>query len=266
MIGFEYLHKELLNRKSEDYDHYKNFSEGDLAIELVNLKFFNVSDIDWTIFYSLSLIIERTENPRSEICKGIQIESFVKEFYGLDRKYLLEQFRDNARQYIPQCYQSAVLSDFENESSRLLCEGNKSGSCEDGDTFDILRGILEKFRDSNGLSRLEWFCINSALNKLEGNRLKYEMMKSENLSYRKRIEELEAQSQSHGITIDKICNYAKEHLDRKDRQVVSLMLLHIVDDSDVETRAKIKELDKKTPLDAQKVVLGDEVQTKIVKP
>ena len=39
MISFEDLHKELLRRKSDNYERYKDFSEGDLAIKLVNDNF-----------------------------------------------------------------------------------------------------------------------------------------------------------------------------------------------------------------------------------
>ena len=266
MIGFEDLHKELLRRKSEDYNRYKDYSESDLAFDLVRLRFYNVEDIDWTIFYPLYLIIERTENPRTEICKGIQVESFVKKLYGFNRKYLLLQFRDNARHYIPQCFQSAVLSDFENESSRLLFECKDTGDYEGDGIFDIMFDIVQKHKIYNDLTREEWYRIEVMRNKLEGIARKLEMMRSENLSYRKRIEELEAQQLlSPGITVDQICKYAKEYLDKNERQTISHMLLNIIQNPDKETRAKIKALDKKTPLDAQKVVLGDDVQTKIVK-
>ena len=266
MIGFEELHKELLRRKSEDYNRYKDYSESDLAIKLVNDNFWGIDDVDWAIFYPLYLIIERTENPRTEICKGIQIESFVKKFYGYDRKYLLVHFRDNADHYIPLCYQSAVLSDFEDESSRLLSECKDISDYKEDDTFDILLDILQRHKDYyQDLTREEWSRLEMMMDKVIWYRRRIKMMESESLSSRKKIKDLEKQLQSGGVNVDSICNYAKEYLDRSERQIISHMLLNIIENPDKDTRAKIKALDKKTPLDAQKVVLGDDVQTKIVK-
>ena len=265
IFDLDFFHKELLKRKSEDYDRYKDFNEGDLAIEMVLQKYLTIKDVDWTLFYPLYLIVERTENPPVERCTGVQIESFAKRFYGSDRLTLLEQFRDNAKHYIPKNFQNTVLSEFENESSRLLFECKNIDDYKEDDTFDILREILQKPVNFYGLTREEWTRIDMMINEVQGQNLKFSMLKSENESLNKRIKELEAQPQSHGLTVDQICDYAKEFLERNERQIISHMLLNIIENPDKETKAKIKSLDKKTPLDAQKVVLGDEVQTKIVK-
>lgn len=117
-------------------------------------------------------------------------------------------------------------------------------------------------------TREDWANFDQAINRWQENSQVIERLQSEKAALLDYIKEQTAQLlllESAPITIDQICEYAKEYLDRSERQIISHMLLNIIENPDKDTRAKIKALDKKTPLDAKTIVLGDKVENKIVK-
>ena len=66
------------------------------------------------------------------------------------------------------------------------------------------------------------------------------------------------------LTLDMICKYALKR-NEEERKTISLMLLKLIKHPDDATRAKIDALDEPTERDARKIVMGDNVQTKIVR-
>ena len=267
MYDINFFHKELLERKSASYAFYKEYTECDLAINMVNQEGLSVEEVAWEYFYPEYLIIENPEYSITEKCKGVQLEKFIKKFSQSSiRVRLLKIFRDNPYDYIPTRYHVDMISTFEDECARLICEYNDN-------LLDEYLFSEQSVQDFMGkLTREDVLRIERMAMKNDNLKESYDKLKLENIELekeiellKKRIKELENQPQSQGLTVDQICDYAKEFLERNERQIISHMLLNIIENPDKETRAKIKSLDKKTPLDAQKVVLGDEVQTKIVK-
>ena len=66
------------------------------------------------------------------------------------------------------------------------------------------------------------------------------------------------------LTVDMICKYAMKR-NEEERKTISLMLLKLIKRPDDATLAKIDALDEPTERDARKIVMGDDVQTKIVR-
>ena len=166
------------------------------------------------------------------------------------------------------------IEDFRKELSVLIEQMESEGEfsvkldkikAENLEMKKQMDAIAEVF---NLKTREDWANFDQAINRWQENSQVIERLQSEKAALLDYIKEQTAQLlllESAPITIDQICEYAKEYLDRSERQIISHMLLNIIENPDKDTRAKIKALDKKTPLDAQKVVLGDDVQTKIVK-
>lgn len=175
MIDYNDLHKELLKRQSEFYELFKDFSESDLAIYMINMESFPVKEVNWRDFYHLYFKIESSEVPwEGEICRGVELDDFINRINSRSNKIrLLTYFRDNADWFVPERY-TCFVGSFEKECARLICaykhedeaamqtENLNVQSLTLNDLNDIVKAINEhQYEDLDPFlkKQIDWFAI-----------------------------------------------------------------------------------------------------------
>lgn len=287
--NIDYFRENRLVTAQYDFDKYKETSLFDVFVEHYEKGIIdNLDDVDWSLFTKYLYEKKNIFGSIYQIVSSPLLEESVRKIKKpYKRSEFLRYIQLHAENWFSKSVNIISYANFENDCLRLYREATAEQkialeedevrmSAENARLKAMTRQLKKSLEEEQ--AKLEREKITKQVEdrykaKLEEIRLQYEEKIAQ---LNKRIEQLTIQQKLTSMLVvgkpsdivldlDSICEYAKESLDRAERRIVSHLLLSILENPSKEIKEKIKELDKKTPLEAEKVVLGDEVQTKIVK-
>ena len=289
---FEHL---LLEKQSENFDKYADANILDMLIEQINEGKIDCIEnlasafveVDWNCFVQYIAKVEDSEfydtyektfSPIRYVSPGDKLIKFAERIESYDNRIRILTFlRDNADTIF-----NASCSYFSKECAKLISKYKKMQKEKDG---EVLRKKIEsdpKYKEYEGQTIDAKFAFGTAdfLNeqiqtliadfetvKLERDQFRklYQeaLMELESLSAPVKTQKDKVAKNKNSLTVEAICKYAKK-LEKNQRTIISHMLLKLIKNPDDEIRALIDELDEPNVLDAQTLVLGDNVKEKIV--